>query len=459
MMRFDFTAFKSELSGYAELRAQMNTECTVAFVNGHLAENSRTVSRGNSARVARSSAWGFASSPELSDASIRETIRDAVTNAEFLQTKRAGRSFAFAQNAVKVEQSFATKKTRWSQKDVADFVGGIDQLIQRKYPQLKGRRVRLYSLDMEKSVLTSTGAELYQLIPRVHITVQLIAEGPHGAISISENVGGLGQFEDWFLTPTQVEAQIDELYEKLMQKKEAVHAEAGIHDVILAPNLAGILAHEAVGHTAEADLVLGGSVAGDCMDREVASPLISLVDFAHTAFGATCPVPVFADDEGTLAEDCVVIDKGILRRFMHNKETAEHFQHAPQGNARAFNYSDEPLIRMRNTAILPGQSKLAEMIGSVEKGYLLSHPGNGQADSTGEFMFAVNVGYEIRNGKLGRAIFDTTISGVAFEMLKSATMVSDDMVWVSSGFCGKKQRMSVGMGGPAIKCRVSIGGR
>jgi TldD protein len=69
------------------------------------------------------------------------------------------------------------------------------------------------------------------------------------------------------------------------------------------------------------------------------------------------------------------------------------------------------------------------------------------------------MGYEIKNGKLGDALRDTTISGVAFDMLKTVTMVSDDMTWSSGGMCGKKQMIPVGMGGPAICCRVNVGGR
>ena len=68
-------------------------------------------------------------------------------------------------------------------------------------------------------------------------------------------------------------------------------------------------------------------------------------------------------------------------------------------------------------------------------------------------------GLSIKNGKLGRALLDTTISGVAFEMLKTVDMLSDTMTWASSGFCGKKQPMPVGLGGPAVKCKVTIGGR
>ena len=75
------------------------------------------------------------------------------------------------------------------------------------------------------------------------------------------------------------------------------------------------------------------------------------------------------------------------------------------------------------------------------------------------FMFGINFGYEIKNGKLGKAILDTTVSGVAFEMLKTVDMVSDSVIWNTSGTCGKKQYMAVSMGGPAIKCKISIGGR
>ena len=74
-------------------------------------------------------------------------------------------------------------------------------------------------------------------------------------------------------------------------------------------------------------------------------------------------------------------------------------------------------------------------------------------------MFGVTMGYEIKGGKLGKALLDTTISGVAFDMLRTVDMVSDTVRWDSSGVCGKKQPMPVGMGGPALRCRIKIGGR
>jgi len=214
-----------------------------------------------------------------------------------------------------------------------------------------------------------------------------------------------------------------------------------------------------VGHTVEADLVVGGSVAGPMLGKQVASEHVNLTDFANTAFGQTTPQPIYVDDEGTPAVDAEIIKNGILVGYMNSRETAQRFGVKPCGNARAWLFSDEPLIRMRNTLILPGKDKLEDIISSVDDGYYLLDYNNGQADTTGEFMFGVCSGYEIKNGKLGRPILDTTITGLAFEMLKTVDMVSDSVQWTSSGTCGKKQPMPVGMGGPALRCKVMIGGR
>ena len=244
-----------------------------------------------------------------------------------------------------------------------------------------------------------------------------------------------------------------------MHKREGIHADAGYRTVILGGFLSGMLAHEAVGHTVEADLVQSGSVAGPNLGKRVGSELVNLVDFAHTAFGKPAPLPAYLDDEGTPAEDAVLIRDGILTGYLNSRESAQHFGMKPQGCARAWDFSDEPLIRMRNTTVLPGKDKLEDIIASVEDGYYLTNTNNGQADLTGEFMFGVTMGYEIKKGKLARPILDTTISGVAFDMLKTVDMVSDEVIWTGSGTCGKKQRMSVGMGGPALRCKVMIGGR
>ena len=199
-------------------------------------------------------------------------------------------------------------------------------------------------------------------------------------------------------------------------------------------------------------------MTGDLVGKRVASELVTMVDFAHTYDGTEVSMPVYCDDEGTPARDAVLIRDGILTEFMSSRETAARLGIAATGSARAYAPNDEPLVRMRNTAILPGKSKLDDMVAGIEDGYLMLRVGNGQADSTTEFMFAILLGYEVKNGRIGRAIRDTTISGSAIKVLQSVDAVSDQMYWSSGGYCGKKQPMVVSSGGPAIRGQVHVGG-
>jgi len=451
---------KASFKDYTELRAQVNTTRTVIFLAGNMVTNSQNSIGGVSARVYRGGTYGFASGAEYSDESIKNVLAAAARNAAFMNThvnKGLGPLPTVAPGMVGLKKDYSEDV---EQSALIEYAKALDSLIVERYKKLSSRMVRINCLDIEKLLAVSDGADSHFFQPRSLVYVQMSVETDDKIpVELFTPIGGFGHFSELFSDPALLTESLDRQYEQLMQKREGVYSNAGLRKCVLGPELAGILAHEAIGHTVEADIVLGGSIAGNYMNKVVASELVSMVDFAHTAFGKPCPLPVYVDDEGTIAEDVTLIENGILKSYMHSKESARHFGTKPQGNARGFSFSDEPLIRMRNTAVLPGKSKLGDMIASVDDGYYLIKTGNGQADTTSEFMFSVDMGYEIKNGKIGKALHETTISGVAFEMLKTVDMISDDMYWECAGFCGKKQPMTVGMGGPAIRCDLNIGGR
>ena len=131
----------------------------------------------------------------------------------------------------------------------------------------------------------------------------------------------------------------------------------------------------------------------------------------------------------------------------------------PTGNARAQDYSYPPIVRMRNTYILPGDWKPEEIIEDTKEGIYLKGGVCGQADSNGEFMFNVQEAWEIRNGDLIRPYRGVTISGNAIDVLKSIDAVGNDLKIQSPGICGKFQEVPVDGGGPHVRCRVMVGGR
>ena len=444
---------------HTELRGQLNRSRRVTLLSGNVVGNARSDISGISARVYRNGTYGFSSMAEYSPEAAAKVLHAASENAAFMDHHAGAGKPALAvlpRDIYRVQNGINDPE----QKVYIDFAKALDAYVAEHCPNLISRAVVATEDSMEKLLVTSDGMDAHTILPRSYCYVILTAETPDGQpVELFKAFGGEGTFDQNFTDPSIWYPEIDGLYERLMQKREGVYADAGLKTVILGGMMTGMLSHEAVGHTVEADLVLGGSVAGHCLNKQVASEKVTLTDFANTAFGERCPLPVFVDDEGTKAQDVTLIENGILTGYMNSRESAQHFGMEPRGNARAWLFSDEPLIRMRNTSVHPGTDKLEDMIASIDDGYYLIDSGNGQADTTGEFMFGVTMGYEIKNGKLGRALLDTTISGVAFEMLKTVDMVGDEVIWASSGFCGKKQPMPVGMGGPALRCKVMIGGR
>jgi len=444
------------------VRGQENRQRRVSFLKGALIGNGRSVSRGLNARVRIGGSTGFASVGSYSEKDVMNVIQKATENAHFLD-RHAPRKQRPIPSCPGSWVPLNREIHDYEQKRMIEACRQIDSYIETHYPGLSSRRVVYTEDSQDKIIYTSDACSGHVTTPRCYIYVFLSAETADGApVELFEAYGGAGGFEDHFADLNWLYPKIDLLVKRLMDKKEGIFPEAGVKTVILSGLMSGMLAHEAVGHTVEADLVLGGSVAGPNLGKQVASDLVSMVDYGHTGPDGregSVPLPVYLDDEGIPTGDSVLIDHGILKGYMNSRETAEHFGVRPTGNARAWAFGDEPLIRMRNTCILPGTSSVDEMIQSVEDGYYLISSGNGQADLTGEFMFGVTLGYEIRNGKIGRALRDTTVSGIAFDMLRSVDMVSSEITWSSSGFCGKKQRIPVGMGGPHLRCSITMGGR
>lgn len=441
------------------LRGQENRERRIVIQQGNLVVNERSESSGVSAKVYKNGVSGFASMAEYTPQAAEMVLKAATENAHYLYKYAKNRKPAFSPytNGYVKSDRFIID---FEQKKLVDLCRQIDDYIVTKYPKLKSRTVIYREDTMEKVICTSDAMDGHVAYPRCALYFVLNMESKDGQpIEHMGLVGGFGNADDNFKDLSEVYEKIDTVYRQLCDKAEGVYAQAGVKTVILDSSVAGMIAHEAVGHTVEADLVIGGSVAGPNLGKQVASELVSIVDYANTAFGGQAPLPVYLDDEGIQAKDAVLVEKGILTGYMHNRETADRFGVAPCGNARGWDFSDEPLIRMRNTVVLPGKDTLDDMIASVDDGYYLLATGNGQADLTGEFMFGITMGYEIKNGKLGRAILDTTVSGVAFDMLKTVDMVSDKVKWEACGTCGKKQPMAVSMGGPAIRCQITIGGR
>jgi TldD protein len=453
--------YQEDFSVYTELRLQNNYTSRLVMRKGTLLDNNSSKTGGVSARCHDGAYYGFSSIPSFKNDDIRKVIRQATDNAGLLRKKRGSSLNEDNSPVGQGVYDYRSKREKWSSRRKIDFLEQLNTYIEKNMSALVNWDLSLSSLSMEKALITSTGADTYSFIPRANLSANFSINSDNGMVDLYDVFGGFGEIEDLFENPEDYFPLLDKLYDDIRQKQNGIYTEAGYKDVVLDSELAGILAHEAIGHTVEADMVIlsGGSIAADYLNEQVASELVTLIDGPERGFDGKANLAIHVDDEGTLCQETVIIDRGILKSYLHNKETARRCGLPSTGNARAYAFSDEPLVRMRNTSIKPGDSKLKDMIGEIEDGYYFIKPKSGQADATSEFMFGVTQGYEIKNGQIGRALRDTTVSGIAFDMLKTITHVSNDMTWGCGGMCGKKQWIPVGMGGPAIKCKINVGGR
>ncbi|MFC2154324.1 TldD/PmbA family protein [Candidatus Altiarchaeota archaeon] len=232
---------------------------------------------------------------------------------------------------------------------------------------------------------------------------------------------------------------------------------SGEMHVVMDPELVAVFLHEAFGHMAEADAVLEGcSILNGRIGEKIASALITIIDDG-TASGYG---RLWYDDEGVAAKKNVLLENGILKGFMHNRETAGQLGSKPTGNARAQGYDSRPIIRMTNTYCLEGKSSFDELVGDVKNGVYLKGSRGGQTNpARGVFQFACQEGYLVKGGEIKGSIRNAGISGNTLEVLNNISLVGDDFKLGSPGHCGKKgQGMPVDGGGPHILTKTTVGG-
>ena len=233
----------------------------------------------------------------------------------------------------------------------------------------------------------------------------------------------------------------------------------GEYSCICAPDVTGMIVHEAFGHGVEMDMfVKKRALAEKYVGEYVASELVTMHDGAAAAREVAS---YFFDDEGTMAHDTVVIDRGVLKRGISDLQSALTLGTEPTGNGRRESFRRKAYTRMTNTFFEGGKDRVEDMIASIDYGFLLENPSSGMEDPKNwGIQCMVNIAREIRDGKLtGRIFSPIVLTGYVPDLLKSITMMSENVCLSGSGMCGKgyKEWVKVSDGGPYIKARIRLG--
>ena len=233
--------------------------------------------------------------------------------------------------------------------------------------------------------------------------------------------------------------------------RNSVPVTPGKYPVVLSPEAAGVFAHESFGHKSESDFMLSDETMRDewQLGKTVGSPILSIAECGSVPGCGYVPY----DDEGTKARKNYLIKDGKLVGRLHNAQTAAVLDEPTTGNARAIDCTFEPIVRMTTTYIEGGDMDFDELIAPIKKGYFIKTIKHGSGMST--FTIAPSLAYEITDGKLGRPVQISVITGSVFETLGLIDGLTRDVKLLSfvTGGCGKMEQMGlpVGFGGPYVR--------
>jgi len=431
---------------------------------GVLAEQDRitsvspSFSMGAGIRVFKGGRDGFVSTDDLGDVGLLKALDQALA---MLGLERSALASAARFEGLQPLRDFAAVKHDWLQRS-PDLRTSTDRLLEgtalleRLGQHLEVRRGS-YARDWQEVLVAASDGTFARDI-RLHQSSGLsvlAADGDHRA-SIGRRYGSSDRPDD--LREWDLDASAAEVCQSAATMLRADYVDGGQMPVVLANRFGGVIFHEACGHLLETTQVERGTTPfADQVGELIAHPAVTAIDegLSAGAFGS-----LSMDDEGMEAQRTVLIENGVLQRFLSDRAGEMRTGHARTGSGRRQNHGFAAASRMRNTYIAAGPHKPEDLIASIDQGLYCKSMGGGSVGPTGQFNFSVEEGYLIENGQLGKPVKGATLIGEAKEVMPRISMCADDLD-LAAGFCGSVSgSIFVTVGQPHVKVEsITVGGR
>jgi len=240
---------------------------------------------------------------------------------------------------------------------------------------------------------------------------------------------------------------------------------AGKLRALIENRLGGILAHESFGHLSEGDYVMiGGSPLSGKIGARLGTEHTTIVDHGTPNIQEFGGLWVPYDDQGTKANKTTILEKGILKHYLHSRGTAKYLQQKPTGNCRAVHFGFIPIPRMTNTYFTPGDLSKEEALEMLDTGIYAIQSRGGQVEGDGSFLFKATRGYRVQKGEIREPLREVALSGNILNFLSKVEGATKDLRLYAGYFggCGKGGQfpLPVGAGGPELVVgEVTFGGK
>lgn len=442
---------------YADLRIVELKGLRIEVADGRLKELRFIDERGLAIRCLIAGKWGFTSTSVLTPIEVEKACKQAYELAKSA-SKESRESFQPSCKPTKLSIRVAPIMDP-SSIDVEEklrLCSEMEKAMRDVSGSVKSTNSIYFELKESMYIVNSFSLQAECLIPSLIVSATAYASEAGVIQRGHDSHGGTGGFE-----LLKVRDPKDVAQRASMDALELLSARgppAGKYTCVLDPELAGVFIHEAFGHACEADIVIhGGSILEGMLGKKVGSEKVTVKD-DPTIKGLYGYLPI--DCEGVNGSGTTIVDRGVLKSYLHNLETSARMGTTPTGNARAQGYSSTPIVRMTNTFIERGDWKANELLQDLKRGVYAQGSHYGYVDTAkGEFVFKCAKLYVVENGEQKRLCRDAALSGYILDVLINVEAVADDLSF-KPGLCGKDgQLVRVTTGSPHIMVRdVVIGG-
>ena len=319
------------------------------------------ITEGVGARALIDGAWGFAATADVRPAAIERAIEEARKNATTLAKARGKQGAPLRPTELSREDFVGEGFAELRDMSVADKLGQVvryEQDLAKASTNIQTARCRYTEYIEEKAIVTSDGAACSLKVAQPEISVTALAERQGERASSQNGAGVNGGWQCLFRHPALGEL-VDQTAKVAVDLLDAPYAEGGRKTVILAPAVVGLLCHEAVGHTVEADFVKAGSIAQGKIGQQVASELVTMADTGKETIAGYAVGNLPFDDEGVPTENTVIIENGYLKSYLHNRESAAEFGVAPTRKMPELGYS---MMNRSSACVTPTSCQVSKVL-------------------------------------------------------------------------------------------------
>ena len=444
---------------YCDVRADQQIKKSALIENDEIEHITNNENKGVGVRLIKNGTWSFCSitNPNSFD-EIKNILDNTIKNSDYRNID--DKKIKLHSNPVnKREINFPVLK----KPEIEELIKiGLEcnKIISSTPKIIKSITNASHTVN-SKYFTNSEGSEILQNFTDVIMEMVATAHESGQTQSVNITEGGRGGLE---LITNKIQQSAKEISKKASELIYAKPVKEEKATVVMNPDFVSLLTHEILGHPSEADRVLGKEMAwaGGAwwkgkIGEKIGSEKLNVFDDPTIKESLGW---YYFDDEGVGTKKTTLVEKGVLKNHMQNRETSEIFNTVPTGNMRATNYRFMPLIRMACTCIGNGDQNVNEIIKDVKNGYYISNMKVPSIDMN-RYNWNISCQYaqKIENGEITDLLRDVIVMGTAPEFFNSIDACGNDFTVRPITNCGKgdpMQSMIMGNGGPTIRGTATV---